>query len=134
MKLRVLETLIVGPRVAKLLRALGVEVTESLPADERESPIADLTQEASKEPSLGKRLSLGSAVSKVRLLQEALGGQWSYHAKSGSWSDASSERQVDRVAGCSCDDLCDHSPRYYLYEPGQEPKLVLFTSRKVSFL
>lgn len=74
------------------------------------------------------------SIPKSRQLKNALGGSWKYDGRTTWWDQDSKEhRHVSRVAACSCEDHCPHSPRFYLYNDG-DPKMVIFGVNEVMFL
>jgi len=57
-----------------------------------------------------KQLEMSINYSKI--FSERYGGKWKYD---GCCSWLSGKRRISRVAGCTCDDFCNHPSRYYLY-------------------
>ena len=73
-------------------------------------------------------------VSITKLLKQSLGGSWKYDGRTTWWDNESKERRhVSRVASCSCDDDCGHTPNFYLYNNG-DTKLVMFGTDSVSLI
>lgn len=73
--------------------------------------------------------------SKTDILRDALGGVWKYDECTTWWDIASRDgRHVTRSAGCSCDVICDHQPRYQLYERRDAtPRDVVFAFDGLSY-
>lgn len=77
-------------------------------------------------------ITLLKSVSKAKQLAKTLGGKWKYDGVGAWWCD-DKKRHVARVAGCSCDDECEHPPRYYLYGDGI-PKMIRFYGTEIKLL
>lgn len=58
-----------------------------------------------------------------KTLSKKYEGVWTYDRRY-SWRCDDGIRHVDRVAGCMCDEPCNHPPRYYMY--GVKPVIQLF--------
>lgn len=57
-------------------------------------------------------------INKSKFLSKKYGGEWTYIRGGACWDCNDGVRTVRRVAGCSCDDYCSHTPMYYLYGGG----------------
>lgn len=57
-------------------------------------------------------------------LEENYGGKWTYDYRTTWWCD-DDKRHMSRVASCSCDDICNHSPSYYIYGDGTPERIIL---------
>ncbi len=49
-----------------------------------------------------------------KYLSKQFGGKWTYDHICSWWCN-DDKRNVNRVSSCICDDVCDHTPYYYLY-------------------
>ena len=59
-------------------------------------------------------------INKSKYLREHFGGNWKYDGMATWWCD-DNKRWVSKTSSCSCDDVCNHPPRYIMY---QEPFIV----------
>jgi hypothetical protein len=63
-------------------------------------------------------------INKTKYLNDNYGGKWKYDGIC-TWICDDCTRTVSRVASCTCDYVCGHSPDYWLYGDGT-PKPVYF--------
>jgi hypothetical protein len=63
-------------------------------------------------------------INKTKYLNDNYGGKWKYDGIN-TWICDDCTRTVSRVASCTCDYVCGHSPDYWLYGDGT-PKPVYF--------
>lgn len=117
--------LIYGIGRVHLFNGLWLRKEKEIQADRRLHHFAKVTSESLTGSTPVVSVMIKRCKPKYKQLEEQFGGTWKYYASVGSWYCDDGLRSVSRVAGCSCDDYCDHPPRYYLYGDGV-PKNVYF--------